>query len=1816
MALSFTTTASGASADYLKYLNGQPKKVSRQSEPDSLEFSLIPADGSFVKMRRGWYINLNSVTYPNWFTGYITNDPELEYLGTTGTSHTPTWGYRYRATSDEYILNLKPIGIVPAFTNMNMGDIIKYLANRLAPGVFTVTNVQNGIRLARYVPDPQAKFSDIVKDFSEQAQYQFWANNKTLNFVSQDTNTPGISIDGTNKHFTPSRLSLAPSPDLIINDAIVTGDTEPQQWIVDYFLGDALTGSFPMLSSAFGTDNTVLLDEDFSGASIDTGKWAETDTANDYIKVFSGYLNVVGGTNTQNYANVLLTAQNLINLSGPLRITHGEFDFVNTGTVSIVQGIIGGLWTQAPSRTDDSTFPNCVFGIRVNRDGSGNTFLRPVWAGAIDANQSLQVDYTKRYIIRSIHYFRTGYREVQKYNYINSTGTVASRGGDTLGATSSFEVTLTEINASTGAVSNIYKWTNQSVVLSNSQTYAYYVPCVSNELHLTVTGITLSVPMQAALHQAKKVNVLNAGFDSWSAGVPSNWTWTSTGGSAVNQENTIKTTQSSAAITCGTANQILSQSVNTLLSANKEYRVTARVRRAAGLVAGNLNIDLQGTAVDTTGVQKAFTTISSSSFDVVTALITPQGGLTSIPSDLVIRVFADTSPTNGQIFYVDDLRLYEEWQDERIGPNELDSYDGTTPVATISGTNDGASTKSSILGAPQYNPGTASLTYFKDSTKQTTTQPQVGELVRLRYRKAGAAVGRSRDNTSILTETILWGDTGVRSVVRTDLKPLPRTSSDCEAAAAAIVGDNAFQHYEGSYEQYSDYFGTEPRAGTILQFINLPATMPSITAEEISEVSTLFIDTKPSERFLHTLSFGKPDVTKRFLQRFTKQDNVFVPKNTTEIPAFVDPTAVGNYILDDVISPILTAWDGTTLNYDTNQACPGTNRNKLTFSEQFDNAAWTKETGCTVTANSTLSPDNVNTTADSIVTTTSGNGILQTTSTPAANGTAVTFSVWLKCASGTQNVSMKINRTGTLDEESTTAAVTTGWKKFSLTHSATWTGTTNIVVILRPTASSQTFIAWGAQLESGASVTPYQLQTTGGSITDGGGFEIRYTDESWGCDDAKNLVTRTTAQTFSVTRDYRGKIIFIKPYTPNNKAAYSEDMTQSAAWTLTNGATASITTDTDPDGNNALVTTINSNGFNTHIWQDLNIVCSGLTYAVTGYVRGLSTNIGKAVRIYLGSNAGTIPSIGTQSQLITLNGQWQPFTLIGQYDADDFGKLRFYVLNENSVALSYQLSHVQVEINTNIPTPYVRTLSSASSTGLYSRYASAVRVNFPLIPPSPTATIDYSVDKSKPVITTTLPTVLTDVWGIEIRASDDKTVLYKKDMIDANFNLTFQTTTSGRSLSYYVYTYNLLGEYSTSYNATATIPTPNVSSASVNETTQTFEWTATNAAGYLVEISTQSAGSFAANRVVNTTITDFNYKLDTRDFLEQRYLRVTPFDVLGNGTTVSDVSHVYTGVTIPTSWQVQAQGFSFPSYASSVSRNGSVVNTGGLSYNVLTINRTTGATTHTTYDVYTSAANATTMANDLNALDSTKIVVIYSNNEPQTNRLTNGLPAALERCGASKAFSSTRFRYRSAYILVGVPGIGIGNGIEKYAGTTDSDTSASLEVAFTIKDGNVQGLSGTLPYAWTTDELTSNGTRSVAVSGKLGYTSTTTSITIAWDGTNNSTAITIYRDDGTNTDISAISSGKVTVSSLTSNTTYYFYPYYDEITNTVTFVLGGSGSNSSAHTAKADSKIRDQRKTKQIALENGAFQAATTVSGSGGGTGGGGGSGGGGGVPR
>lgn len=147
-------------------------------------------------------------------------------------------------------------------------------------------------------------------------------------------------------------------------------------------------------------------------------------------------------------------------------------------------------------------------------------------------------------------------------------------------------------------------------------------------------------------------------------------------------------------------------------------------------------------------------------------------------------------------------------------------------------------------------------------------------------------------------------------------------------------------------------------------------------------------------------------------------------------------------------------------------------------------------------------------------------------------------------------------------------------------------------------------------------------------------------------------------------------------------------------------------------------------------------------------------------------------------------------------------------------------------------------------------------------------------------------------------------------------------------------------------------------------------------------------------------------------------------------------------------------------------------------YNVVKIDRATGiAYSVGAYDIYAlGIVAANEMAAALNALGPTYIVCIFTNDEPHNWRFEGNLPPAMYRCGASRGvWGSPEFKGNAAYVLVGIPDCGEGQGYEAYQGAIDGDPHAWCDVTMQVLNGNfiITGSGGTprtlRDYSYTGD---------------------------------------------------------------------------------------------------------------------------------------------------
>jgi hypothetical protein len=195
----------------------------------------------------------------------------------------------------------------------------------------------------------------------------------------------------------------------------------------------------------------------------------------------------------------------------------------------------------------------------------------------------------------------------------------------------------------------------------------------------------------------------------------------------------------------------------------------------------------------------------------------------------------------------------------------------------------------------------------------------------------------------------------------------------------------------------------------------------------------------------------------------------------------------GQSITFDNVSIKLLAGNHATQATSTQRPIYGVNpitgtRNLLTFTEQFDNAAWTK-------ANATVTSGQVDplggSTAFNLTSTQIDGGILQSYTQLAA--TAYTFSIWVRRVSGTGIIEI---RTSSDPLSFGSISVTSEWQRFSRTTTSNLAGA--VTASLRVRTLGDVVEVWGAQIELGSTATAYQKVVSQYEVTEDGVQSVSY----------------------------------------------------------------------------------------------------------------------------------------------------------------------------------------------------------------------------------------------------------------------------------------------------------------------------------------------------------------------------------------------------------------------------------------------------------------------------------------------------------------------------------------------------------------------------------------------------------------------------------------------------------------------------------------------------------------------------------------------------
>ena len=344
----------GGYQDYTRYVvDGTLTVEDSINVPTLLNFVLAPSDNSFQIPKRSAYVKVTSEVYASGAfnssgqyvgggygqgkvlaTGFISNAPEVEYLGLTARQTQTAFqqvAYHINVTSDEWLLNCKALPYVPAFVGQTQGSILANLAQTLLPGYFNVTSaVASGDIVPYFQYTPDQTWSDIAKTFGDASRYRVKVVDKKITFLPFGDQQLGVSYDETQPQRTFFPLQLTTNVVTVppVNDAIVLGAIEPQANWENYFVGDGFTANFPLLHNVFDGSTALLLEDDWTETGFQTNMWFVNDPLNVFKVQGQGLqVNMASLTGALNSEYVL--GINGLELGGGLNIQHGEILFTD-----------------------------------------------------------------------------------------------------------------------------------------------------------------------------------------------------------------------------------------------------------------------------------------------------------------------------------------------------------------------------------------------------------------------------------------------------------------------------------------------------------------------------------------------------------------------------------------------------------------------------------------------------------------------------------------------------------------------------------------------------------------------------------------------------------------------------------------------------------------------------------------------------------------------------------------------------------------------------------------------------------------------------------------------------------------------------------------------------------------------------------------------------------------------------------------------------------------------------------------------------------------------------------------------------------------------------------------------------------------------------------------------------------------------------------------------------------------------------------------------------------------------------------------------
>jgi hypothetical protein len=280
----------------------------------------------------------------------------------------PVYRYAFSAVSDEWLLDKQAVPLSGAGLAQSGGQLLTTLTNRVDGGLFTMTEVMNGLAVGVFQPSQTGSWSANAGVIASTTYAAYRVLDGAVSLQPAGTVTHVLSDgDGTLQVAALKTTSVKE----LANDVTVSGEEEPSAYVTETFAGDGTTTVFQLSEDPFKPKTTanssLLLTDSFNEAVLDTQIWQVADPGS-HLKLSSAGLTMTGGNGLD--GQTTLTAIDPVELGGTLVIEAGSLQL---GGAS--DGIVCGLY----SGTTQSA--NCFVGYNVRQSG-GNTVAVPFVKGA------------------------------------------------------------------------------------------------------------------------------------------------------------------------------------------------------------------------------------------------------------------------------------------------------------------------------------------------------------------------------------------------------------------------------------------------------------------------------------------------------------------------------------------------------------------------------------------------------------------------------------------------------------------------------------------------------------------------------------------------------------------------------------------------------------------------------------------------------------------------------------------------------------------------------------------------------------------------------------------------------------------------------------------------------------------------------------------------------------------------------------------------------------------------------------------------------------------------------------------------------------------------------------------------------------------------------------------------------------------------------------------------------------------------------------------------------------------------------------------